>query len=185
VSSAAACARHWAAERRHPSPRPAARVRAHGREAVGGADRARRGRGCMHAPRWTPPGRRRSFVRSFDKIRLLGFTTLHDSRRYTIPRCLGPSHPDTKARCAVMIPLDDPNAQAAVWAAEEKESTLPLLTDRRASFTEFRVQSCVLHATVRSERCGSGTQAYATAKFEPGAWSWAQMTSGSGAPKRV
>jgi hypothetical protein len=32
-------------------------------------------------------------------IRLLGFTTLHDSRRYTIPRCLGPSHPDTKARC--------------------------------------------------------------------------------------
>jgi len=33
------------------------------------------------------------------KIRLLGFTTLHDSRRYTIPRCLGPSHPDTKARC--------------------------------------------------------------------------------------
>ena len=25
-----------------------------------------------------------------DQIRLLGFTTLHDSRRYTIPRCLGP-----------------------------------------------------------------------------------------------
>jgi hypothetical protein len=23
-----------------------------------------------------------------------------------------------------------------------------------------------------------------TAKFEPAAWSWAQMTSGSGAPKR-
>ena len=22
-------------------------------------------------------------------------TTLHDTRRYTIPRCLGPSHPDT------------------------------------------------------------------------------------------
>jgi hypothetical protein len=34
-----------------------------------------------------------------DKIRLLGFTTLHDSRRYAIPRCLDPSHPDTKARC--------------------------------------------------------------------------------------
>jgi hypothetical protein len=33
-----------------------------------------------------------------DKIRLLGFTTLHDSRRYAIPRCLGHSHPDTKAR---------------------------------------------------------------------------------------
>ena len=30
-----------------------------------------------------------------DQIRLLGFTTLHDSRRYTIPRCMGPSHPDT------------------------------------------------------------------------------------------
>ena len=30
-----------------------------------------------------------------DKIRFLGFTTLHDSRRYIIPRCLGPSHPDT------------------------------------------------------------------------------------------
>jgi hypothetical protein len=29
-----------------------------------------------------------------DKIRLLGFTTLHDSRRYAIPRCLDPSHPD-------------------------------------------------------------------------------------------
>ena len=28
-----------------------------------------------------------------DKIRWLGFTMLHDSRRYTIPRCLGPSHP--------------------------------------------------------------------------------------------
>jgi len=31
-------------------------------------------------------------------IRLLGFTTLHDSRRYAIPRCLGPSHPDTNVR---------------------------------------------------------------------------------------
>jgi hypothetical protein len=39
----------------------------------------------------------------YDKIKLLDFTTLHDSRRYTIPRCLGPSHPDTKARCAVMM----------------------------------------------------------------------------------
>jgi hypothetical protein len=28
-----------------------------------------------------------------DTIRLLGFTMLHDSRRYTIPQCLGPSHP--------------------------------------------------------------------------------------------
>jgi len=30
---------------------------------------------------------------------LLGFTTLHDARRYAIPQCLGPSHPVTKARC--------------------------------------------------------------------------------------
>jgi hypothetical protein len=34
----------------------------------------------------------------YDKIRLLGFTTLHDLRRYATPRCLDPSHPDTKAR---------------------------------------------------------------------------------------
>jgi hypothetical protein len=38
-----------------------------------------------------------------DKIRWLGFTTLHDSRRYAIPRCLDPSHPDTKARCISLI----------------------------------------------------------------------------------
>ena len=38
-----------------------------------------------------------------DKIRWLGFTTLHDLRLYTIPRCLGPSHPDTNARCAAMM----------------------------------------------------------------------------------
>jgi hypothetical protein len=29
-----------------------------------------------------------SLLAQIDKIRLLGFTTLHDSRRYTIPRCL-------------------------------------------------------------------------------------------------
>ena len=40
----------------------------------------------------------------------------------------------------------------------------------------------VLHATVPS---GSGPARKHTAKFEPAAWSWAQMTSGSGAPKRV
>ena len=39
----------------------------------------------------------------------------------------------------------------------------------------------VLHATVPS---GSGPARKHTAKFEPAAWSWAQMTSGSGAPKR-
>ena len=40
----------------------------------------------------------------------------------------------------------------------------------------------VLHATVPSI---SGLVRKHTAKFEPAAWSWAQMTSGSGAPKRV
>jgi hypothetical protein len=36
----------------------------------------------------------------------LGFTTLHDSRRYAIPLsmpALDPSHPDRKARCAAMM----------------------------------------------------------------------------------
>ena len=47
------------------------------------------------------------------------------------------------------------------------------VTDRRAS---------VLHATVPSS---SGPARKHTAKFEPSSWSWAQMTSGSGAPKRV
>ena len=40
----------------------------------------------------------------------------------------------------------------------------------------------VLHATVPS---GSGPARKHTVKFEPAAWSWAQMTSGSGARKRV
>ena len=40
----------------------------------------------------------------------------------------------------------------------------------------------VLHATVPS---GSGPARKHTAKFEPAARSWAQVTSGSGAPKRV
>jgi hypothetical protein len=40
----------------------------------------------------------------------------------------------------------------------------------------------VLHATVTS---GSGPARKHTAKFEPAAWSWAQMTSDSGAPKRI
>ena len=45
------------------------------------------------------------FIKISHKIRLLGGScwavtseTLHDSWRYAIPRCLGPSHPDTKAR---------------------------------------------------------------------------------------
>jgi hypothetical protein len=53
--------------------------------------------------RWWHTGSRQMSVclsKIRDKIRLLGFTTLHDSRRYAIPRCLDPSHPDTKARCS-------------------------------------------------------------------------------------
>jgi hypothetical protein len=40
----------------------------------------------------------------------------------------------------------------------------------------------VLHVTISS---GSGPARKHTAKFEPAAWSWAQMTSGAGARKRV
>ena len=50
----------------------------------------------------------------------------------------------------------------------------PPVTDRRATRP----------SRDGSEQFGSGTQAY-TAKFEPAAWSWAQMTSGFGAPKRI
>ena len=39
-----------------------------------------------------------------------------------------------------------------------------------------------LHATVLRS---SGLARKYTAKFEPVAWSWAQMTSGFGAPKRI
>eukprot|EP00964_Phaeocystis_antarctica_P023711 scaffold13248_cov97-Phaeocystis_antarctica.AAC.3 len=39
-----------------------------------------------------------------------------------------------------------------------------------------------LHATVPSS---SGSARKHTAKFEPAAWSWAQMTSGFGATKRI
>eukprot|EP00964_Phaeocystis_antarctica_P115153 scaffold79104_cov107-Phaeocystis_antarctica.AAC.1 len=41
---------------------------------------------------------------------------------------------------------------------------------------------CALHATVLSS---SGPARKHTAKFEPAAWSWAQMTNGFGAPKRI
>ena len=32
---------------------------------------------------------------SGDRDKMVGFRALHDSRRYTISRCLGPSHPDS------------------------------------------------------------------------------------------
>jgi hypothetical protein len=46
----------------------------------------------------------------------------------------------------------------------------------------YRPTRVHLHATVPS---GSGPTRKHTAKFEPATWSWAQMTSGSGAPKRI
>ena len=53
---------------------------------------------------------------------------------------------------------------------------------KRHSTARLRTPTRVLHATVPSS---SGPVRKHTAKFEPAAWSWAQMTSGSGAPKRV
>jgi hypothetical protein len=67
------------------------------------------------------------------QCRLLGFTTLHDSRRYiqsyTILRCLGgPSHPDTKARCAAMMirpyKLRDSARSALLTAVRNRRSGL-------------------------------------------------------------
>ena len=69
---------------------------------------------------------------------------------------------------AVLTPHSQ-NRQPA-YRAQKRHSTARLRTDAR-----------VLHATVPS----SSGPARNMAKFEPAAWSWAQMTSGSGAPKRV
>ena len=69
------------------------------------------------------------------QCRLLGFTTLHDSRRYiqsyTILRCLGgPSHPDTKARCAAMMirpyKLRDSARSALLTAVRNRRSGLAM-----------------------------------------------------------
>ena len=70
---------------------------------------------------------------------------------------------------AVLMPHSQ-NRQPA-YRARKRHSTARLRTDARPSRDG-------------SEQSGSGTQAYGP-KFEPAAWSWAQMTSGSGAPKRV
>ena len=56
--------------------------------------------------------------------------------------------------------------------ARKRRSTARLQTDARPSSDP----------TVPS---GLGPARKHTAKFEPAAWSWAQMTSGSGAPKRI
>jgi len=70
---------------------------------------------------------------------------------------------------AVLTPHSQ-NRQPA-YRARKRHSTVRLRTDARP-----------IHATVPSS---SGPVRKHTAKFEPAAWSWAQMTSGSGAPKRV
>ena len=63
---------------------------------------------------------------------MVGFHALHDSRRYTIPRCLGPSHPDTKARCAAMMirlykPRDSARS-ALLTAVRSRRSGLAVCT---------------------------------------------------------
>ena len=70
---------------------------------------------------------------------------------------------------AAVLPPQSQNRQPA-YRARKRHST--------ARFKPTRA----LHATVPSS---SGPERKHTAKFEPAAWSWAQMTSGFGAPKRI
>jgi len=68
------------------------------------------------------------------------------------------------------LPPESQNRQSAEISRVKATLNGPV-SDRRASSTRrFRE---VRHATKH------------TAKFEPAAWSWAQMTSGSGAPKHI
>jgi hypothetical protein len=53
---------------------------------------------------------------------------------------------------------------------------------KRRSTARLQRPTRALHATVPS---GSGPARKHKAKFEPAAWSWAQMASGSGAPKHI
>eukprot|EP00964_Phaeocystis_antarctica_P131320 scaffold95215_cov58-Phaeocystis_antarctica.AAC.1 len=68
-----------------------------------------------------------------------------------------------------VLPLQSQNRQPAF--ARESGTQRPGYGPTRA-----------LHATVPSI---SGPARKHTVKFEPAAWSWAQMTSGFGAPKRI
>jgi hypothetical protein len=66
---------------------------------------------------------------------MVRFHALHDSRRYTIPRCLGPSHPDTNARCTAMTirpykPRDSARS-ALLTAVRYRRSALPCTPERR------------------------------------------------------
>ena len=72
-----------------------------------------------------------------------------------------------------VLPPKSQNRQSADIAREQRSTTLNgPATDRRTSFT-------------RRFRAASGPARKHTAKLKPVAWSWAQMTSGSGARKRV
>jgi hypothetical protein len=72
-----------------------------------------------------------------------------------------------------VLPPQSQNRQSADIARKQR-STARLQIGYRPTH--------VLHATVPS---GSGPARKHAAKFEPAAWSWAQMTIGSGARKRV
>ena len=68
-----------------------------------------------------------------------------------------------------VLPLQSQNRQPA-YRARKRHSTARLRTDARPPRDG-------------SEHFGPAREH--TAKFEPAAWSWAQMTSGLGAPKRI
>jgi hypothetical protein len=74
-----------------------------------------------------------------------------------------------------------PNREIALSPPPKSESPIRRYRAEAAQRPGYR-PTRVLHVTVPS---GSGPARKHTAKFEPAAWSWAQMTSGSGAPKRV
>ena len=54
---------------------------------------------------------------------MVGFRALHDSRRYTISRCLGPSHPDSY--------LFQENNQRLPTRKERARADAPLAASRR------------------------------------------------------
>ena len=91
--------------------------------------------------------------------KLTGLGAVHGSMYIAISRNRGCASPKSKVRIA--------NPQIA-----RKSGT------QRPGYGSTRA----LYATVPSS---SGPARKHTAKFEPAAWSWAQMTSGFGAPKRI
>ena len=73
-----------------------------------------------------------------------------------------------------VLPPKSQNRQSAIRRYRAEAALNGPITDRRASFTRRFRAVRIWHA--------SGMH---RAKFEPAALSWAQMTSGYGAPKRV